>query len=527
MFTETGISHSTLTHKGRMVWRKDGKQILLIAAGARVFAIANRCPHEGYPLSEGTLGEGSSGGSCVLTCNWHNWKFDLASGAALIGRDPVRTYPVELRGDAIFVDLTDPPAEARRARALQGLSMALTYNDRAHMAREVVRLERAGFDATLAVTAAMIACNSRLEDGMTHAHAAAADWLALSRRTQTPARRLAALLEPLGHLAWDSAGGGHFPYPDCHTAWNGAAFLNAVEGEDEGRAIAHMRGALADNIPYTELRPVLAKAALSHYADFGHSAIYVFKTGQLLARLDRDAREPLLLSLTRSLVRATREEHVPEFRGFTAARKAWNGGGASPSAEDFKGTTIDHALALTVAGAACDPHALHETLLQAAAWNMLHYDPAWEYASDGALADNVSWLDFTHALTFANAARHLCEETPDLWPDALLQMAMFISRNKKYVNAGQDVSHWRVNGRTAFLTGAMEGLYDHGLPEPIIACHRLKVLFALEDELRAAPDAAWAGDMCAAVNRYLNTPVKRHHGLRLATQALAFIAREG
>ncbi|MBN9592274.1 MAG: hypothetical protein J0I02_08570, partial [Alphaproteobacteria bacterium] len=351
--------------------------------------------------------------------------------------------------------------------------------------------------------------------------------LALSQRAQTPARRLAALLEPLGHLAWDSAGGGHFPYPDCHIAWNGAAFLNAVEGEDEGRAIAHMRGALADNIPYTELCPVLAKAALSHYADFGHSAIYVFKTGQLLARLDRNAREPLLLSLTRSLVRATREEHVPEFRGFTTARKAWNGGGASPSAEDFKGATIDHALALTVAGAARDPHALHETLLQAAAWNMLHYDPAWEYASDGALADNVSWLDFTHALTFANAARHLCEETPDLWPDALLQMALFIGRNKKYVNAGQDVSHWRVNGRTAFLTGAMEGLYDHGLPEPIIACHRLKVLFALEDELRAAPDAAWAGDMCAAVNRYLNTPVKRHHGLRLATQALVFIAREG
>ena len=54
-----------------------------------------------------------------------------------------------------------------------------------------------------------------------------------------------------------------------------------------------------------------------------------------------------------------------------------------------------------------------------------------------------------------------------------------------------------------------------------------RVQGALEDELRAAPDAAWAGDMCAAVNRYLNTPVKRHHGLRLATQALAFIAREG
>jgi hypothetical protein len=73
----------------------------------------------------------------------------------------------------------------------------------------------------------------------------------------------------------------------------------------------------------------------------------------------------------------------------------------------------------------------------------------------------------------------------------------------------------------------MQGLYDHGIPEPIIACHRVKVLFALEDELAASPDAPWAGEMCAAVNRYLNTPMKRHHGLRTATQAREFIAREG
>jgi hypothetical protein len=33
--------------------------------------------------------------------------------------------------------------------------------------------------------------------------------------------------------------------------------------------------------------------------------------------------------------------------------------------------------------------------------------------------------------------------------------------------------------------------------------------------------------MFAAVNRYLNNPMKRHHGLRIATQALDFVAREG
>src|SRR4051812_29296784 len=116
MLIASGISRTELYSKGRKVVRKDGKQVLLIAAGNRVFAIANRCPHEGYPLSEGTLGP-----DCLLTCNWHNWKFDLRTGAALVGRDPVRTYPTELRGDEIFFDLADAPAEEQRERALNAL----------------------------------------------------------------------------------------------------------------------------------------------------------------------------------------------------------------------------------------------------------------------------------------------------------------------------------------------------------------------------------------------------------------------
>jgi len=32
--------------------------------------------------------------------------------------------------------------------------------------------------------------------------------------------------------------------------------------------------------------------------------------------------------------------------------------------------------------------------------------------------------------------------------------------------------------------------------------------------------------MWAAVNRHLHSPMKRHHGLRIATQALDFLARE-
>ena len=78
-----------------------------------------------------------------------------------------------------------------------------------------------------------------------------------------------------------------------------------------------------------------------------------------------------------------------------------------------------------------------------------------------------------------------------------------------------------------FIAREMQGLFDHGIIEPIIACHRLKMLFALEDEAAAAADAPWLPAMRAAMNRWLHTPQKRHHGLRLAAQALDFVAKEG
>jgi hypothetical protein len=156
----------------------------------------------------------------------------------------------------------------------------------------------------------------------------------------------------------------------------------------------------------------------------------------------------------------------------------------------------------------------------------LHFDTAFERATGNPIADNVGWLDFTHALTFANACRHICEDRPELWPRAALQLALFIGRNRKYVQAADGLARWGVDDYRAFLAGETRALYDHGIPEPIVACHRLKVLFALEDELASAPDAPWAETMCAAVNRYLHSPMKRHHGLRIATQALDFAARE-
>jgi len=523
MFTATGVSESELKAKGRKVVRRAGKQILLVAAEGKIFAVANRCPHEGYPLSEGTEGPG-----CVLTCNWHNWKFDLASGQALVGRDPVRTYAVEVREGEIFADLSDLPAEIQRKRALDGLVDAARDNDAPRMAREVARLERAGFDASTALTHLIGALNERLEFGTTHAHGAAADWLALAERAPSDAQRLAAILEPISHLTWDTLGARSYPYAEETRAWDANAFLSAVESEDEAGAIAFLRGALRDEVSRQELFSAMGRAALRHYADFGHSAIYTHKGGQLIERLGPESELPVLLALVRSLVNGTREERLPEFRRYDKTLASWHAKGTTPvHAEDFVGLSIDAALDRALLSSGRNPRELYDALLGAAAWNLLHFDLAFDRDTTNQIADNVSWLDFTHALTFANASRHICEGQPDLWPKALLQLALFVGRNKAYVNAQQDVEAFHVADAKRFIAVEMATLYDHGIVEPIIACHRIKMLFALEDELAAAPDAPWVDTMCAAMNRYLNTPQKRHHGLRLAAQARDFIAKEG
>ena len=74
-----------------------GKHIALFLHQGEVRACNNRCPHEGYPRVEGALDA-----DCVLTCHWHNWKFDLKTGATIYGGDNLRVYPVKVEDGAVL-----------------------------------------------------------------------------------------------------------------------------------------------------------------------------------------------------------------------------------------------------------------------------------------------------------------------------------------------------------------------------------------------------------------------------------------
>jgi nitrite reductase (NADH) small subunit len=85
----------------RIVRTPRGDVAVFRTATDAIFAIDDRCPHRGGPLSQGIV-HGSS-----VTCPLHNWVIDLGSGKAE-GADVgcVRTFVCRIEGKRILLALT-------------------------------------------------------------------------------------------------------------------------------------------------------------------------------------------------------------------------------------------------------------------------------------------------------------------------------------------------------------------------------------------------------------------------------------
>lgn len=520
------VGLTELRKEGARVVKIAGRQIAIFFRDGEIYACNNHCPHEGYPLKEGTLS-----GTCVLTCNWHNWKFDLKTGKNLNYGDDVRVYPVELQDGRVWVDVADAPASRRREVALAALRDAFGEDEfyrYDRLARELRRFEKAGGDPLDAITATIDWTHDHLPDGMSHAHAAAPDWLRLrARHAETPGEVLMPVLEIVGHLNWDTLREPVKAYPEGHADWDADAYVKAVDDEDEATAIAIVRGALDAGLGWNDEEPAFARAALAHYQDFGHSAIYVLKTRELLGYLGDQALMSLCLALTRALVQAWREDLIPEFRAYHDILPTMTLG----DEDNFPATEFERLnaekLMSTVAASTARPEVIYDGLMELIARHLLGLDLKWQNGVDHGVRHNTTWLTITHELTFANACRHIATRYPALWPQVLLQIACFIGRNVNYMLDDLPFDDWQVNGPVEdFFRREGRRLFDHGEFEYIVTAHLVKVLTAAEDEIAAAPCAAWQSTLLAGVNRFLHSPLKRRHALRTANQAIEFVGNE-
>lgn len=93
----------------------DGRVIALVNREGHFYALDARCPHQGGPLDQGKLWQGA------LECPWHHFCFDPATGANVYPGNvypadmpqlreeirPARVFPVEIRGEEVFVALPE------------------------------------------------------------------------------------------------------------------------------------------------------------------------------------------------------------------------------------------------------------------------------------------------------------------------------------------------------------------------------------------------------------------------------------
>ena len=78
--------------------------IAIARDGDDFYAVQDLCSHAEVALSEGEVAD------CQVECWLHGSRFDLRSGkpTGLPATEPVSTFPVEVREDGVYVDVTDP-----------------------------------------------------------------------------------------------------------------------------------------------------------------------------------------------------------------------------------------------------------------------------------------------------------------------------------------------------------------------------------------------------------------------------------
>jgi nitrite reductase/ring-hydroxylating ferredoxin subunit len=302
-----------LERKGSMVLQVEGHAVALFLHQGSIYAIDNRCPHMGFPLDRGTLQDG------VLTCHWHHARFDLASGGTFDPwADDVRSFPVHVEGDEVWIDPSPRPDE--QARQLQRLEDGLQRNIRLVIAKSVIALvenDRDGHEALR--TALSFGARSRRDGwsmGLTIL-TCAANLLRFLNAHDRPR----ALYHGLSAVAQDCDGQPPrvpvrpLPMPSTDHATLKRWFRRFIEVRDTEGAERCLVSALRAGADPAQIADLLFAAATDHrYLSIGHVLDFTNKAFEALDMVGWQHAEAVLPTLVLNYATADRMEESNAWR---------------------------------------------------------------------------------------------------------------------------------------------------------------------------------------------------------------------
>ena len=541
-----------------------GKRIALFRTPGGIFASDNRCPHQGYALVRADVKDG------VLTCAWHNWKFELGTGICRYGGENIRTYPVQVRDGQVFIDIADPPAEIIRPDLFRSLTAAMDDLDVGRLARDAMRLQRIGTPLADVVREGVRYAAPRAEYGWDHSLATLADCLRMSRffteslralpviqglsvaaedQVRRPARRRPEPIDPVAR--YSSIADALVAYP----------VLVDEERADEAEAL--FRGLIAARIAPSVLRHTLLTAVTDHFLAYGHSMIFVQRAFELLDQIGWQEADAVLSPLVPEMVLGTRYDKLPYMRKFL---RAWEAAGPDLEAlARSRGTggfdELGYRRALTdgspedAAGvlvraleAGVPVTAVIDATSRAAAERLTRFDIELDLDD----TNEWGWLDVTHTLTYLNALRWAWSADPS--PQVLrglFHAAWFVQWTGQFdernpgpgggrpgphptqdaaevhcaiVNRDPEAAVALVDGYTgpraelerSLIRAAAE---DHSTA-PIMVAHVVKTAQAAVEESRALGGSPGSAEPIAAAARFLASPKRERFVFQSTLEAI-------
>ena len=387
--------------------------------GGNIHAVDDQCPHEGYPLSKGSLA------GHVLTCCYHNFKFDVRTGACTKGDECVAVHRTRVRNGQVEILLVEPPRDALLVKHRNSLEEALREHRLGQAARETVRLLSFGEKpANLALLAARFDAEYA-EYGSTHTLPVAADVCSMLRLFPGLEAALP-LMQALELASETSVRRPKRPVTPAAEPGNdprraGALLREHVEAERCEEAEALLRGALDKGWGRPFIEPWLLELSTDHFLGFGHALIFTVKAFDLLETVGWEHAAEILPGLLVAIVSQTREDALPEWLWFRERMAAieprlatwWTAKDTARPASQAEHKALVEAVLDGSRIEAFD--AIHEALERNLAIHEI-VDALSVAASERILRFNVAvdrdstvqegWLDVTHLLTFVNATRH-------------------------------------------------------------------------------------------------------------------------
>ncbi|MEO7836669.1 MAG: Rieske 2Fe-2S domain-containing protein [Acidimicrobiales bacterium] len=282
------------------------------------YALDDRCPHMGFPLHRGTVEAG------LVTCHWHNARFDLSSGGTLDPfADDVRSYPVETIDGQVLVTVSreGDHADHHRRRLVDGLEQGLTLvmakavlglldDDTDVGPHDVVRIgldfgttyRADGWGAGLTVLVAMANVLAHL-DASDRPLALVHGLAFVSRDTRGRAPRFP--LTPLGSEV-----------PPARLAGWYRRFIETRSSDAAERTLVsalHIGAGGADGLQ--KIEAMMTTAATDHvFIDGGHALDFTNKAFEAVGMLGQETAAQVLPTLVPGTARASRAEEGGSWR---------------------------------------------------------------------------------------------------------------------------------------------------------------------------------------------------------------------